>query len=81
MKSLQCDKNPEFVKSMHCELIPTPDGLYNMTIEGDARDSVNDLWIHFTAYYFYKGVYRRFLFDFDWDYCGHFKGENFFKFF
>lgn len=75
MISMKCERNPDFFTSNTCSLIPTSDGLYNLTIKGKPRKNTNDAWIHFVGYYFYQGSYRRFWIDFDWDYCGHFSGS------
>lgn len=75
MRSLKCARNPEYIEALTCLMIPTKDGLYNVTIKGKAKKNVNEIWLHFIAYFLYQGEYRRFLIDFDWDYCGHFSGS------
>lgn len=75
LRSFKCEKNPEFFTSHTCVMVPTSDRLNNLTIRANIRKNIHDAWIHFAAYFFYQGSYRRFLVDFDWDYCGHFSGS------
>lgn len=57
-------------------MIPTKNKCYNLSIHGNIKNPIHDVFVQGTVYFFYQGSFRRFIFDVDWNYCGFFKGNR-----